>query len=401
MFNDKVKTFFKKQFEDVKTFCRDILTPIPTDTDKTNANNKQQESQGALSFADIQGMEAERVRLIRVIDGCLVSGQKLPNILLYGPAGCGKTTLALATIQRYGCVYWHITGNTLRKQEDLVGLIAAINLTVKQGGRAVVFIDEVHGITKGRGLTEEIWLPVLEEGKLYHALAGQTFQLTSPPYKKINLKGNMLDCSQTSWIGATTDPGLLSPALRSRFGIKIAVSHYSTNTIKAIVTLFCIRQGFNITEEAAEEIAARSRYTPREAISLAREVMLAIRSDGKKWQLVEKEHVLDVCDMASVQPGGFRKEDIDAMIALYTFNGLSAKNLASVIGVSENIVTEMILPFLQKEGFVITKHKRFLTPKGIAWLEENFGTKGKANTDKQNDKTEDDTGALNYLGAYR
>lgn len=381
MFNDEVKTFFKKPLEAIKTFF------LLTDTDNANTNGKQQEPQepqGIIGFADIQGMETERLRLIRVIDGCLASGQKLPNILLYGPAGCGKTTLALATIQRYGGTYWHITGNTLRKQEDLVGLIAAINLTVKQGERAVVFIDEVHGITKGRGLTEEIWLPILEEGKLYHALAGQTFQLTSPPYKKIKLKGNTLDCSQTSWIGATTDPGLLSPALRSRFGIKIAVSHYSLDTIKAIVTLFCIRQGFTITEDAAEEIAARSRYTPREAISLAREVMLAIRSE-KKWQLIEKEHVLDVCDMASVQPGGFRKEDIDAMIALYTFNGLSAKNLASIIGVSENIVTEMILPFLQKEGLVITKHKRFLTPKGIAWLEENYGTKGQANTSEQNE----------------
>jgi len=348
--------WLKRLFKETKK------TSLPKTTNFTRACNWD-EFKGNITVVE---------RLQKTIIASQIQGTALPNILFYGPAGCGKTTLAKIVANVWQANLFEITGSSLRTQLDLVKLVSKIGYLNKKGQKAIVFVDEVHGIVKGRGLGEDIWLPLLEQGVLHHSCVGKTWKEGKNTYEVISSPTTL---SAATWIGATTDPGLLNSAIRRRFPVTIALEEYSIQDIEDIVQMYCTREGISIDKDALHLIASRSRYRPAIAIDhLLRQARdEAIIDSGTIANThIQLSHVLEASRLAGISESGIKDEDLRVLGTLYgTYpEGKGLKNLADSTDLSLNIVQNMVLPFLQIEGWVKTTHKRFLTEKGKTFYEQ-------------------------------
>lgn len=266
-------------------------------------------------------------------------GEALDHVILSGPPGLGKTTLAYIVGKKMGVQVKPTTGPVLEKPGDLAGL-----LTNLQKGD-VLFIDEIHRLN-----------PVVEE-YLYSAM--EDFKLDIVIDSGPNARSVQIDLNHFTLVGATTRKGLLTAPLRARFGIDMRLDYYDTELLQRIALRTAHILNFGITEEGAFEIARRSRGTPRIVNKLLRRTRDFAQVDG--LDTIDTKIADKALSALDVDENGLDEMDIrilKAIVENYQGGPVGLGTLAVAVGEEKGTIEEVYEPFLIKEGFL---HR---TPKG-------------------------------------
>lgn len=267
------------------------------------------------------------------------------HILFYGPPGLGKTSLAKIVANEMGGKFHSTSGPALQKPGDL----AAIITSLEEGD--ILFIDEIHRLNK---MVEELLYPALEDFNLDVVLGrGPSAQIL-----KISL-------SPFTLIGATTKIGLISDPLRSRFGVLLKVDYYSEKEIIEILRNCAVSLAISIDHKALQEIALRSRFTPRVAQRLLKRVRDFAQVENKKN--ITASDVLKTFEIIGIDQWGLEKADRQLMKIIYEkFNGgpVGVETIAKAFGEDQRTIEDLYEPYLIRMGFLKrTKGGRVLTKK--------------------------------------
>jgi holliday junction DNA helicase RuvB len=260
-------------------------------------------------------------------------GEPLDHVLLYGPPGLGKTTLANIIANEMDAAFQQTSGPTLQIKGDLTAILT--NLREKQ----VLFIDEVHRLQ-----------PALEE-LLYSAL--EDYKLDIIIGQGPSARTHVMDIRPFTFVGATTRPGLLSSPLRSRFGILLRLEFYTEDDLRIIVRRSAEVLGVPIDDDGAAEIALRSRGTPRIANRLLRRVRdyAQVRGTGS----IDRATANAALTMLEVDAHGFDEIDRRLLLTImqkYDGGPVGLGTLAATLAEEEDALEEVYEPFLIQIGFL-------------------------------------------------
>ncbi len=283
-------------------------------------------------LAEFIGQPKVKESLRIAIDAALQRGDPLDHTLFHGPPGLGKTTLAMLMARELGVQVKTTSGPVLEKPADLVGLLT----NLEEGD--ILFIDEVHRL---RPIIEEFLYPAMEDYRIDIRLSeGPKAQTITMPVERFTL------------VGATTRFGLLTPPMRARFGIVQRLNYYSAEELMDIVVRSAEILEVATTAEGAEEVAKRSRGTPRVANRLLRRVrdFAQVRADG----VITGEVADEALKMLDVDEYGL--DEMDARIVktlIENFEGGPAglNTLAVAVGEDPGTIEEVYEPFLIQNGF--------------------------------------------------
>jgi len=284
-------------------------------------------------LAEFIGQPKVRENLAIAIEAARSRGEAMDHVLLYGPPGLGKTTLANIIANELGVAFQQTSGPTLQIKGDLTAILT--NLQEKQ----VLFIDEVHRLQPA---LEEILYSALEDYKL-DIIIGQ-----GP-----SARTHTMDVKPFTFVGATTRAGLLSAPLRSRFGIMLRLEFYSDKELQVIVERSSEILGVTIDAEGAIEIASRSRGTPRIANRLLRRVRdyAQVRGGGK----IDKPTAQAALQMLEVDQHGFDEIDRKLLLTIiekYQGGPVGVNTLAAALAEEPDAIEEIYEPFLIQIGFL-------------------------------------------------
>lgn len=273
------------------------------------------------------------------IKAALMRGESLDHVLLHGPPGLGKTTLANIIANEMGTTLKVTSGPVLDKPGDLAGLLT--NLAAGD----VLFIDEIHRLS-----------PIVEE-YLYSAM--EDYKIDIVLDKGPSARSIQIELAPFTLIGATTRSGLLTSPLRARFGITCHLEYYDTPILSGIVKRSAAILDIPINEEAAHEIALRSRGTPRIANALLRRVrdFAMVEGDGA-IDLPITRHALSALNIDSRGLDQMDNKILHAIIEKFGGGPVGIGTIATAVSEDAGTIEEVYEPFLIKEGFL----KR--TPRG-------------------------------------
>jgi Holliday junction DNA helicase RuvB len=304
------------------------------------------------SFDDFTGQRQVLENLQIFVKAAKLREESLDHVLLHGPPGLGKTTLAYIIANEMGVSVKTTSGPVLDKPADLAGLLT--NLEPND----VLFIDEIHRLS-----------PVVEE-YLYSAMEDYTIDLmidTGPNARSVQITINPF-----TLVGATTRSGLLTAPLRARFGINARLSYYDSKTLTDIVERSSALLNIEITPDAAYEIARRSRGTPRIANALLRRVRYFAQIKGNGT--IEIDITQLALDALNVDTLGLDEMDNKILMTMLDkFNGgpVGLTTIATAVGEDAGTIEEVYEPFLIQEGFLMR------TPRGRQLTELTYKHLGK------------------------
>ena len=323
-----------------------VITPESTDEDLIIDSSLRPQS-----LEDYQGQPAVHEQMEIFIGAARKRNEALDHVLIFGPPGLGKTTLAHIIANEMRVNMHQTSGPVLEKQGDLAAQLT--NLEPKD----VLFIDEIHRLSP---VVEEILYPAMEDYQIDIMIgegpAARSLKVDVPPF---------------TLVGATTRAGLLTSPLRDRFGIVQRLEFYNTEEITRIIVRSARILNVVIDAGGAAEIATRSRGTPRIANRLLRRVRdyAEVKADGK----VTNEIANRALDMLNVDEHGLDMMDRKLLLTIMQkFDGgpVGAESLAAAIGEERDTIEDVIEPFLIQQGFMMrTPRGRIVTRR--AWL--HFG----------------------------
>lgn len=304
-----------------------------------------------VSFNDYVGQDKVKNNLTIFISAAKMRGEPLDHVLFYGPPGLGKTTLANIIAQEMGANLKATSGPVIEKTGDLAALLT----NLKRGD--TLFIDEIHRLSNP---IEEILYSAMEDFKL-DIMIGQ-----GPSARSIKL-----DLPPFTLIGATTRAGLLTSPLRERFGVVHRLDHYTVEELQTIVTRSAEILEIETVPEGANEIAKRSRGTPRIANRLLRRVRdyAQVKADSVITRPVAQASL----EMLEVDHAGLDKMDHKLLLTLIEkFHGgpVGVESLAASISEEKDTIEDVLEPYLMQSGFI---HR---TPRGRVATQsayEHFG----------------------------
>jgi Holliday junction DNA helicase RuvB len=313
-----------------------------------------------VDFSGFAGQSRIKERLDVLVQAARARNEPLDHMLLSGPPGLGKTTLANILARAMGAGLKTTSGPVIEKAGDLAGLLT----TLERGD--VLFIDEIHRLNKA---IEEYLYPAMEDYRL-------DILIDQGP----NARSIRLNLPKFTLIGATTRSGMLSAPLRSRFGMVNRLDYYSAEELQAIVTRSAGILSAEISPEGALEIASRARGTPRIANNLLRWVrdFSQVRGDGRITQDIA-DRALSMLEIDADGLDEMDKRLLEALVEKFSGGPVGVNSLAVSVGEDPGTLEEVHEPYLILQGFIArTPQGRVATPR--AW--EKLGLKPSAQQGK-------------------
>ncbi len=303
-----------------------------------------------LSLADFTGQAAARANLQVFINAARTRGDALDHVLFVGPPGLGKTTLAQIVARELGVNFRSTSGPVIAKAGDLAAQLTNLE------ERDVLFIDEIHRLNPA---VEEILYPAMEDYQL-DLIIGE-----GPAARSVKI-----DLPKFTLVGATTRAGLLTTPLRDRFGIPIRLQFYTVEELQGIVSRGARVLGVPMSDDGANEIAKRSRGTPRIAGRLLRRVRDFAIVDGDP--IVTRkvaDKALSLLDVDAIGLDQMDRRYLTTVAVNFGGGPVGIETIAASLSEPRDAIEEIIEPFLLQQGFIQrTPRGRLLTPHAFRHL---------------------------------
>ena len=319
-------------------------------TDKELSEDNVQKSLRPRTFNEYIGQKLLKEKMSIFIRAAQSRNEAMDHILLYGPPGLGKTTLAGVIANEMGVNLKITTGPVLEKAGDLAAILTSLE------ENDILFIDEIHRLNTS---VEEILYPAMEDGEL-DILIGK-----GPSARSIRI-----ELPKFTLIGATTKAGQLSTPLRDRFGVTHKMEYYNIEELKEILVRVIAILGIKAEENGIEEIAMRSRGTPRIANRLLKRARdyAEIKGTG----VLNQKSVKGVLDLLGIDEKGLDELDrsiLKSIIVNYDGGPVGIETLSLLLGEDKRTIEEVYEPYLVKIGFIKrTQRGRVVTNRGYVHL---------------------------------